>query len=65
LKLLKSECGEKIHLYEVGMIARLIEAPESDTCRQILEGKLWTRTYLTIERRQALGPYELNQKNET
>jgi hypothetical protein len=47
------------------MIARLIEAPESDTCRQILEGKLWTRTYLTIERRQTLGPYELNQKNET
>lgn len=39
--------------------------PESDTCRQILEGKLWARTNLTIERRQAPGLYELNQKNET
>lgn len=33
------------------------QPPENDTCRQILEGKLWARTYLKIEERQALGSY--------
>ncbi|MGE0468758.1 MAG: hypothetical protein AB7L09_08325 [Nitrospira sp.] len=40
------------------------QPPESDTCREILEDELWGRTNLPIERRQAFGPYELNQKNE-
>lgn len=33
------------------------QPPESDTCRQLLEGKLWAKTNLTIGMRQALGFY--------
>jgi hypothetical protein len=44
------------------MIAWLIEAPESDACRQILEGKLWARTYLTIEKATSSRPLRAQPK---